>query len=199
MSGGRPLLARLIAIAGCLFATAPAAPVEFNLPAQPATDALIAFSQQGHVEVLFAYDDLRTITTNAVVGSHEPEDALVRLLKGTGFAARRKSPGRFVVAAAARPTGTLRGRVVDESHRPIANITVALPGTSLTTTRASPRTELTSVDLPTFGRPTMATRISLGFSSENGGASTRFTTSSSSSPTPVPCSEETGWTASKPN
>ncbi len=147
MSGGRPLLARLIAIAGCLFATAPAAPVEFNLPAQPATDALIAFSQQGHVEVLFAYDDLRTITTNAVVGSHEPEDALVRLLKGTGFAARRKSPGRFVVAAAARPTGTLRGRVVDESHRPIANITVALPGTSLTT-RSNDQGEFVLAGLP---------------------------------------------------
>ncbi len=134
MRPGRvPLLRRLLLGGSLLVTAAHAAPVDFALPAQPAADALLAFSQQARVEVLFAYDDLRGVTSGAVVGRYEPEDALVRLLKNTGFAPRRKSPGRFVVATMARAVGTIRGRLVATDGRPAANVTIAIPGSTLAT------------------------------------------------------------------
>jgi iron complex outermembrane receptor protein len=143
----RVLVARLLVLAGGFLATAEAAPVEFDLPAQSAAKALIAFSQQARVEVLFAYDELRPVTAAPVVGRYEPEDALVRLLKDTGFAARRKSPGRFVVAAIARPAGTVRGRLVDADGHPVAKVTVAIPGSTLAT-RSNENGDFTLAGIP---------------------------------------------------
>jgi iron complex outermembrane receptor protein len=120
-------------LAGLWTAAGFAVPVEFNQPAPPATESLIAFSQQARVEVVFSYDDLRPVTTGAVIGRQEPEDALNRLLKNTGFAARRKSPGKFVVVAAARPMGTIRGRLLAAGNQPAAGVTVAISGTRLST------------------------------------------------------------------
>lgn len=94
-----------------------AAPVNFNLPAQPAADALLAFSQQAQAEVLFSFDELRTIRSTAVHGRLEPEDALIHLLRGTGFAARRNPAGKFVVLALAQPAGSVRGRLVAPDGR----------------------------------------------------------------------------------
>lgn len=127
---GFPFPLRILC-ASLLALPAQAAPVDLQIPAQPAAGALIAFSQQAQVEVLFAYDDLRAVTAQPVAGRYEPEDALVRLLKDTGFIARRKSPGRFVVSSSARTTGTIRGRLVDTEGQPAANVTIAMPGTTL--------------------------------------------------------------------
>jgi hypothetical protein len=89
-----PLLAAL-----CLAMTAivRATPVNFELPAQPAATALLAFAKQAGVEVLFSYDDLKKVQSTSVVGSFEPDAALALLLRGTGFAATLKAPGKFVV------------------------------------------------------------------------------------------------------
>ena len=75
-----------------------------------------------------------------------------------------------------------------------------VPAISLTTMRSSLRSRLTSDDLPTLGRPMIATFVSSG----SAGASDlptarRLTTASSRSPTPVPCSEAIGITGSKPS
>jgi len=82
-----------------------AGPVEFNLPAQPADGALMAFCKQAKVEMLFSYDELHKATSSEVVGSLEPDEALERLLKGTGFEARRNGSGRYVVTPVAEPKG----------------------------------------------------------------------------------------------
>jgi iron complex outermembrane receptor protein len=137
----------LLFAGGLLAVTARATPMEFNLPAQPAPEALIAFSQQAHVEVLFSYDDLRPVTAGAVVGVYEPEAALTRLLENTGFAARRKLPGKFIVIAAARPTGTIRGRLLTAAGSPAAGVTVAISGTRLST-RSDASGEFTLAGVP---------------------------------------------------
>ncbi|MBI2496484.1 MAG: carboxypeptidase regulatory-like domain-containing protein [Opitutae bacterium] len=103
-----------------------AAPVEFNLPAQPAAAALLDFSQQAKVEVLFSFDELRAVTSTAVQGRHEPEDALSRLLRGTGFAARRNAAGKFVVTTGAPPAGSVRGRLVGPDGRGVPGARVRL-------------------------------------------------------------------------
>ncbi len=92
----RSLRRLIVCLGGWLAVAAGAAPVDFDVPAQPAPAALLAFSQQARVEVLFSYDELRPVTANAVQGKFEPEDALNRLLRNTGFAARRSLLGKFV-------------------------------------------------------------------------------------------------------
>jgi len=107
------LLRRLLLGIGCLI---PAAllcePVDFNLPAQQADGALMAFCKQARVEVLFSFDELRRATSTAVVGRLEPIDALERLLDGTGFEARRSGRGRYVVTPVTQPSGLIRGRLL---------------------------------------------------------------------------------------
>src|SRR4051812_14260463 len=141
-----PFLCLAIFVGSLVALTARAAPVEFNLPAQAAADALLTFSEQARVEVLFSSDDLRAVTTGAVVGRYEPEDALNRLLKDTGFLARRKFAGKFVIVSA-RPAGTIRGQLLTADGQPAAGVTVAISGTRLST-RSDAQGEFTLAGVP---------------------------------------------------
>ncbi len=123
----------LIAITLLLAATGRAAPTEFNLPAQPAAEALLAFSRQSGAEVLYSADDLRAVTTRAVIGRFEPMQALDLLLKDTGFAPRRNLRGKFVITRAAPTSGAITGRILTPDGGPAANLPVAVAGTRLRT------------------------------------------------------------------
>ncbi len=106
MRPSRVLLRRLfLCLGGLLAARAQATPVDFNLPAQSLADSLLAFSQQAHIEVLYAHDDLKAVPAEAVIGRYEPVVALTRLLKNTDCAAHRNLRGKFVVTRRPRPTG----------------------------------------------------------------------------------------------
>jgi outer membrane receptor protein involved in Fe transport len=107
-------------------AAATAAPVKFDIPAQPAASALMAFSKQARVEVVFSPDDLKSVQTPAVRGELEPEEALAVLLKDSGFAAIRNDGGKFVVTrekprAAPAVTGTV---VNEDTGNPVAGARV---------------------------------------------------------------------------
>jgi len=106
-----------------------ATPVDFNLPAQPASTALLSFCRQADVELLFSYAELSEVRANAVVGRYEPADALTRLLQGTGFTAQRNARGKFAVARAGRPAEAVRGRVLTPDGLGAAGLTVHLMGT----------------------------------------------------------------------
>jgi iron complex outermembrane receptor protein len=108
----------------------PAEPLEFDLPAQPADGALMAFCRQAKVELLFSYDELHRATSAGVTGLLEPEEALSRLLEGTGFAAKRNGKGRFVVVQVAQD-GSIRGRLVNPDGSPAGGIHVVVPSTRL--------------------------------------------------------------------
>lgn len=109
-----------------------AAPRDFSVPAQSAAQALLAFSAQAEVEVLFAFDELDRVAARAVSGRLEPEAALAQLLEGTGFIARRNRDGKFLVRA--RPaTGAVHGRILLPDGRGIAGIAVRLLGTAQST------------------------------------------------------------------
>jgi len=95
-----PLLAALLWATATLVAAKPA---DFNLPAQPAAAALVEFSQQAGVEVLFSYQELNTVQASAVAGRLEPETALLLLLQGTGFSGTLSARGRFVVSRTPAP------------------------------------------------------------------------------------------------
>ena len=87
-----------------------AEPVEFNLPSQPLANALLAFSKQAKIEVLFSYDQLRQVQSKAVAGYYEPENALVHLIGDPRFTIRRDSKGKFVVTTSRAATGSIQGR-----------------------------------------------------------------------------------------
>lgn len=106
-----------------------AEPVEFNLPAQPAASALLAFSQRTKTEVLFPFDELRRVQSVAVIGWYEPETALVRLLGETGFEVRRNHRGRFVVTAATPAGGSIRGNVLVPPGAKIRSVRATIPDT----------------------------------------------------------------------
>lgn len=109
--------------------------VEFDLPAQPAPSALMAFCKQAKVEVLFSVNALRAAQSKPVIGRFEPEDALNRLLEGTGHAARRNGDAKFVVAPAAKRTGAIKGRLLlDGKGPPPQHIRVHLPAAGRSTT-----------------------------------------------------------------
>ncbi|MEN9663586.1 MAG: Vitamin transporter BtuB precursor [Verrucomicrobiota bacterium] len=114
-------------------ALALAAPVDFNLPVQAADVALLAFSRQSHEEVFFSLDDLRSRQTQAVVGQLEPEEALRRLLTGTGFVGARNRAGKFIVTRGTPPVGTIGGHVTATDGTPLRGAQVALPDTGMAT------------------------------------------------------------------
>jgi outer membrane receptor protein involved in Fe transport len=100
--------------------------LEFNLPAQPAANALLEFSKQANIEVLFSFDALQKMRSTAVMGRFEPEDALHRLLQGTGFKARRNGSEKFVVTPDTKLTGSIRGRLLAPDGSPARGVRVSL-------------------------------------------------------------------------
>src|SRR5664279_4701065 len=115
---------RWLCLGALLPALAPSEPVEFNLPAQPAADALLAFCRQAKIEVLFSSDELRLTQSAAVTGAHEPEEALSRLLQGTGFAARQNRKGKFVVTRAKRSVGSITGKLLAADGAPARGLRI---------------------------------------------------------------------------
>jgi len=118
------------------FATAK--PVKFDIPAQPAADALVVFSKQSGMDVLYAYNDLLAVRSTAVAGEYEPDQALALLLKGTGFTATQDS-GKFVVAKTRTvTTGSARGSLVLPGGGPAAGVLVVVreTGQSVETDKA---------------------------------------------------------------
>ena len=74
-----------------------------------------------------------------------------------------------------------------------------VPGTSDTITRSSPRIAFSRLDLPTFGRPRIATRIASSPTCDGPAPGNRATTASSRSPVPWPCSADSGIGSPRPS
>ncbi len=74
-----------------------------------------------------------------------------------------------------------------------------VPGTSETITRSCPTSAFRSDDLPTFGRPRIATRIVSSPIGARPSPGSFATTSSSRSPVPSPCNAESGHGSPSPS
>ncbi|MDP2137983.1 MAG: TonB-dependent receptor plug domain-containing protein [Candidatus Didemnitutus sp.] len=121
--------------------------MELALPAQRAADALLAFSQQAKVEVLYPFDQLQEVQSQAVAGRLEAEDALTQLLRDTGFIARRTTQGKFVVTKVAAVSGAVRGRFLLAGGAAARDVVVAVVGGSQST-RTDERGEFLLAELP---------------------------------------------------
>lgn len=100
-----------------------AEPVDFSLPPQAADSALMALGRQANVELIFSFDELHRARSSEVTGHLEPEEALVRMLEGTGFIATRNGSGRYVITALPQ-RGSIRGRLVTKEGGPAKDVHV---------------------------------------------------------------------------
>ncbi|VFR21555.1 TonB-dependent receptor [plant metagenome] len=75
----------------------------FSVPAQPAAAALNSFASQADVTLVFSPDAMAGIQTGAVNGDYTPEEALQRLLAGTGLGWERTQEGALAVVAMPLP------------------------------------------------------------------------------------------------
>lgn len=69
----------------------------FNVPAQPAQSAISTLGRQADIQIIAARRDTRGRRANAVQGDMTVEQALVRMLDGTGLAARRTGPQTYTI------------------------------------------------------------------------------------------------------
>lgn len=77
---------------------APAAGQRFDIPAQGLVTAINAFSTASGWEVGFPAEVARGLSSPGVSGTMAPEDALRRLLAGTGVSFQMTAPGRVVLS-----------------------------------------------------------------------------------------------------
>jgi iron complex outermembrane receptor protein len=137
----------LVGTATLAAARVAAGPVDFDVAAQSADGALMDFARQAKVEVIFSFDELHKAESTGVVGKCEPEDALNRLLTGTGFTAHRNARGRFVVVRILPPVGSIRGKLVLPDGRAAAGVRVMIPAVKMALeTSASGEFVFTSVE-----------------------------------------------------
>lgn len=103
--GGVSMLA-MAAWAG--MASAPAAAqssaLAIDLPAQELGLALETLAGQSHLQILYPADLVRGLSAPAVKGQLPAEDALRRLLAGSGLEARAAGEGKFSIVRTAAPT-----------------------------------------------------------------------------------------------
>lgn len=114
------VIARLLittAVVGC-FSIPPAqaqadATRSFHIPAQPLSSALNAFGRQAGLQVTLAASTSRGVTSRAVDGRLTPQQALARMLEGTGIAFRINADRTAVIgeAAADRGGATVAGAI----------------------------------------------------------------------------------------
>jgi iron complex outermembrane receptor protein len=89
----------------------------------------MTFCKKADVQLLFSYDELHRQTSAEVRGRLEPEDALDRLLSGTGFSAKQNGKGRFVVVKLV--DGSIRGRLTVPDGSPASDVRIFIPTTHL--------------------------------------------------------------------
>lgn len=62
-----------------------AAPLRFDVPAQPLANALVTFAEQAHVQLIVSADDLAGLRGGDVHGHYKPQAVLEYLLRQSGL------------------------------------------------------------------------------------------------------------------
>ncbi len=89
-----------LATTTCLVAFATPAHAQtksYNIPAGDLADGLDAFARQSGEQIVYKVDEVRGRSGKAVRGRYDADDALRRLLSGSGFQLRRSNSGAFAV------------------------------------------------------------------------------------------------------
>ena len=93
-----------MACSAALSAQAQAAPGRIDLPAGELATALNTLAKQSGTQLVYRADQMKGRRTTGVQGAANTDQALERLLKGSGFEAKRDASGAvLIVQAAATP------------------------------------------------------------------------------------------------
>eukprot|EP01037_Dinobryon_pediforme_P021621 gene21621-22540_t len=106
-----PQARHILLTTAALVATGAAAPttaqatqttiVAFRIPAQSVQGAMAQFAQQSGVQILFPYDHVQGLRTKAIHGRMTADDAISRMIAGTGLKIAR-SNGMIALTAMTR-------------------------------------------------------------------------------------------------
>ncbi len=93
------LLKSVLFASACVASVATASfGADFNIPAGSLNAALDAYSRQTGVPLIVSADMVRGATTRGVAGNLPPDEALSRILSGTGFTVYRDPAGALGIA-----------------------------------------------------------------------------------------------------
>jgi TonB family protein len=90
--------------------------LDFNIPAQPLTDALNRYADVSNQPALFPSDIVGERTSSAIHGRYSPETALHLILEGTGLVAEKRDSGlgaTFVLKQADVAVAAAHARLAD--------------------------------------------------------------------------------------
>ncbi|HVP84205.1 MAG TPA: TonB-dependent receptor [Rhizomicrobium sp.] len=88
----------LASVAFAAFATTAAAGETFNVPGGDLAQALDTYTKQSGVQLMISGDEVQGVRTRGVKGSYSADDALSRILAGTGFVVHRHPSGAIGLA-----------------------------------------------------------------------------------------------------
>lgn len=141
----------------------------YRIEAQPLASALSEYARQADVQVLYAYEPLRGLRAPAVVGQYSREDALRRLLEGSGLTAsfergvvRLEQTGRPQYEPAdfqqsGEPLETSRDSAGNAGAAPVASTDeeIVVTGTRLRGESPSPVTTISREEIEESGAATV--------------------------------------------
>ena len=93
----RTILKSTTAIAAAAMVCGAAYGADFNIPAGDLSSALAAYTKQTGVTMFYAADEMRGKRSRGIVGNVPADEALSRILSGTGFGIRREGGGVEVI------------------------------------------------------------------------------------------------------
>lgn len=102
---GRNTLVKSLLAAACALALAGGAAYaqsrDFDVPAGDLKAALDAYARQSGVQLIYRVEDVRGVRTQGASGALPTEEALARILTGTGFSISRDASGAIAVVSGA--------------------------------------------------------------------------------------------------
>ncbi len=73
------------------------ATISFDIPAQPLPDAINSYSRQAKLQIFFPSEQIARLRSVALKGNFTPDDALRRLIAGSGLEVARKANGTIML------------------------------------------------------------------------------------------------------
>ena len=113
-----PATALLCTVAGTAHSQDLAREVEFNIPPQSLSAAVIAFSDQSGIQIVTSGTDVSKLSTPGVSGRLSISDGLNRLLSGTQL--RFAAVGASTVALTSKPADSAHAAAPEGKERPLA-------------------------------------------------------------------------------
>ncbi|MEZ5543648.1 MAG: TonB-dependent receptor [Lysobacteraceae bacterium] len=159
----RPLRMLLLSLAcsAALSAQAQTPPVSIDLPAGDLATALDTLARRSDMQLVYRADQLRGLHTAGVQGAASADEALAKLLSGSGLAARRDASGAVVVVreeaasppAAAKPEPRAEAETESPTQMPALDV-VEVTGSRIARSQVegpAPISVITSEDIKASG------------------------------------------------